>query len=215
MILSAQSLSKSYGGREILLDCSFTLNTGQCLLIRGPSGGGKSTLIRILSLLEPADSGCVFHGDRRLDVSRPQKTSAYPFLTLVFQQLFLWPNLTMRQNLSMVLAHRPNHPLPRTAMELLERLAIDKLLDRHPHQCSLGERQRLAIARSLLSEARFLLLDEPTSALDRANRSVLIQELKTTIARDRGVVLITHDDDGYGEVVDQSFELENGQLRRL
>ncbi len=215
MILSAERLCKSYGGREILLDCSFTVNTGQCLVIRGPSGGGKSTLLRILSLLEPADSGCVFHGDRRWDVSSLQKASAYPFLTLVFKQLFLWPNLTMRQNLSMVLAHRPNHPLPRAAVELLERLAIAELLDRRPHQCSLGERQRLAIARSLLSEARFLLLDEPSSALDRANRTALIEELKSTIARDRGVVLITHDDDGYGEVVDQSFELENGRLRQL
>ena len=100
-------------------------------------------------------------------------------------------------------------------MELLLRFRIAHLVDRLPHECSLGERQRLAISRSLLSPARFLLLDEPSSALDRANQGILVQELKAQIAQDRGVLLITHDDRGFREVLDQSFELENGQLRQL
>jgi len=215
VILSAESVCKSYGDEQILRHCSLTVNAGQCVLVRGPSGGGKSTLLRILSLLEPADSGRVFHGERCWDVSRLQEASAYPFLTLVFQQLFLWPNLTIGQNMSIVLDHRPNNSLSRTAMELLERLTIADLLERYPHECSLGQRQRLAVARSLLSDARFLLLDEPSSALDRANQRILIQELKSAIVRDRGVLLITHDDRGFDEIVDKSFELENGQLNPL
>ncbi len=214
MILSAERVCKSYGDRKILNDCSLSVSAGQCVLLRGPSGVGKSTFLRILALLEPADSGCVVHGERRWEVSLPHEVSAYPFLTVVFQQLFLWPNLTMAQNLSIVLKHRPNAPLPRIAMETLERLTIVHLLERRPHECSLGERQRLAIGRSLLSEARFLLLDEPSSALDRVNRGILVQELITAIACNRGVLVVTHDDHGFDEIAHQSFELENGRLKR-
>jgi ABC-type sugar transport system ATPase subunit len=215
VILSAESVSKSYGEHEVLRDFSLSVKAGECVVVRGPSGGGKSTLLRILALLEAADRGRVVHGERSWDVSRLQEVSAYPFLTLVFQQLFLWPNLTIGQNMSIVLAHRPNHPLPRGVMELLERLTISDLLGRRPHECSLGQRQRLAIARALLSDARFLLLDEPSSALDRANQNILLQELKVALDHDRGVLLITHDDHGYDQIADQSFELENGQLSRL
>jgi ABC-type sulfate/molybdate transport systems ATPase subunit len=215
VILSAEGVSKRYGEQEVLRDCSLSVKAGECVLLRGPSGGGKSTLLRILALLEAADRGRVNHGERSWDVSRLPEVSAYPFLTLVFQQLFLWPNLTIGQNMSIVLAHRPNHRLPRGAMELLERLTVSQLLERRPHECSLGQRQRLAIARALLSDARFLLLDEPSSALDRANQTILLEELKVALDHDRGVLLITHDDRGYDEIADQSFELENGRLSRL
>jgi ABC-type lipoprotein export system ATPase subunit len=191
------------------------MKSGQCSLIRGPSGGGKSTFLRILALLEPANSGRVTHGDRSWNVNSVQKDSPYPFLTLVFQQLFLWPNLSLGQNLSIVLAGRPNDPLPRAALGLLERLSIAHLLDRFPHECSLGERQRVAIARSLLSPTQFLLLDEPSSALDQANLRILVEELKAATAKDRGVLIVTHDERGYNGIVDQSFELENGRLREL
>lgn len=215
MILSAQNVNKRYGNRVILRDCSITMDAGQCLLIRGPSGGGKSTLLRILALLEQADSGTVMHGDRSWDAGKLGRASAYPYLTLVFQQLFLWPNLTMRQNISIALTHNKDGSLSAAAMEMLERFTIAELLNRYPHECSLGERQRLAIARALLSDARFLLLDEPSSALDRANQTVLVEELKQALASDRGILLITHDDHGFDGVVDESFELENAQLRRI
>src|SRR5215469_4872930 len=98
MTLSAEKVYKTYGKRSILENCSLSVSAGQCVLLRGPSGGGKSTFLRILALLEPADSGFVCHGDRRWEVSSLEEASPYPFLTVVFQQLFLWPNLTMAQN---------------------------------------------------------------------------------------------------------------------
>jgi len=213
VILAAENVRKSYRDQPILRDCSLRASTGQCVLVRGPSGGGKSTFLRILALLEPANSGTVVHGEQRWDASRPCKVSPYPFLTVVFQQLFLWPNLTILQNLSIVLSHRPNDVLPPSSMELLERLNIAHLLDHRPHECSLGQRQRVTIARALLSKAQFLLLDEPSSALDRANTSILIQELRFARAHDRGLLLITHDDRAYDELADQCFELEDGRLQ--
>jgi len=214
MILSAEKVCKNYGNQKILQNCSLSLRTGQCALVRGPSGGGKSTLLRILALLETADSGYVCHDDHRWDMSLPPRALAFPFLTVVFQQLFLWPNLTMAQNLSIVLKHDPQAPLTRQAIDLLERFAITDLLKRRPHECSLGERQRLALARSLLSEAHFLLLDEPSSALDSANRNILVNELRFAVADNRGVLLVTHDDHGFDEILQESFLLENGRLER-
>jgi len=215
VILSGQNIYKSYSGRPTLRNCSLSVASGQCLILRGPSGGGKSTLLRILALLEQADSGSVLHDDRRWEATQKHEVSPYPFLTMVFQQLFLWPNLTMAQNLSIVLTNHPKSPLSKTAMEMLERFSITGLLDRRPHECSLGERQRLAVARSLLSDARFLLLDEPSSALDTTNREVLIRELKGAMSRDRGVFLVTHDERGYNAIADECFELEDGQIQKL
>jgi ABC-type sugar transport system ATPase subunit len=215
VILAADHVSKKYGNQQVLRDCSLTVDSGQCVVLKGPSGGGKSTLLKILALLEPADDGIVIHDDLRWAPGVGTVRSPYPFLTVVFQQLFLWPNLKMAENLSIVLTAHPRRSLPRTAMELLKRLEVDKLMDRYPHECSLGQRQRIAIARAILSDARFLLLDEPSSALDRTNREVLIAELKSVLASDRGVLLITHDERGYDELASQSFELENGHLRPL
>jgi ABC-type sulfate/molybdate transport systems ATPase subunit len=215
VILSAEGICKSYGGEPVLRDCSLAVRAGECLLLRGPSGAGKSTLLRILALVEPADSGTVLHGARRFDATRVHPDPPYPFLTVVFQQLFLWPNLTMAQNLSIVLTHRPNAALPKPAMEMLERLSIAQLLHQHPHECSLGQRQRMALARAFLSDAEFLLLDEPSSALDRTNRGILVQELKTAASRGRGILLITHDDGGFEQIASRSLELENGQLHEL
>jgi len=215
MTLSARNISKSIGGKTILTDCSLDVKAGECLVLRGPSGGGKSTLLRILSLLEPADSGDIIHGNTQWDAAFPRKVSAYPFLTLVFQQLFLWPNLTNAQNISLVLEHKPSHTLPSVVEDTLGRLSISGLMQKYPHECSLGERQRVAVARALVSPAKFLLLDEPSSALDSANKSILVKELQAALAQGRGALVVTHDFSVYASIATQSLELENSRLRRL
>jgi ABC-type lipoprotein export system ATPase subunit len=215
MKLAAENINKRYEDQDILIDCSLTVNAGECVLLRGPSGGGKSTLLRILALLERADSGTVQHGEEINDASREPARAAYPFLTLVFQQLFLWPNLTVSENLAIVLDHDPRAALKSVAMAMLERFSISHVLRKLPHECSLGERQRVAIARALLSDARFLLLDEPSSALDRTNRDVLIAELVTALSGQRGILIVTHDDRAFDAISVRRFELENGRLALL
>ena len=112
MILSAQNVNKRYGKRVVLR----LLNHDKYRAMLADSGTErrrKVDIVRFLALLEQADSGKVIHGDRNWDASRLIKTSAYPFLTLVFQQLFLWPNLTMGENISIALTRQKMAPCPR------------------------------------------------------------------------------------------------------
>ena len=213
MILQAEDLNKSYGEHKILRHCSLSVRAGECVLLRGPSGGGKSTLLRILALLEDADSGTISHGEQIYRAGAlPHNVSAYPFATVVFQQLFLWPNLTVAQNISLVLEKRPNARLSSDTLDMLARFNIKELVHRLPHECSLGERQRVALVRALMSKASFLLLDEPSSALDRSNRIILVEELGAQTARKRGLLVITHDDVTFDKLADRCYELENGYL---
>jgi len=214
-MLAARKINKSYGDRPILVDCCAEIRPGECVLLRGPSGGGKTTLLRILALLETADTGTVTHGQTTWPANVPAGLSAYPFLTLVFQQLFLWPNLTMAQNLALVFQHGLELSLSERMLHMLDRFGISQILPRLPHECSLGERQRLALARALLSDAQFLLLDEPSSALDRANRAILVSELKIALEKNRGLLIVTHDDIGFAEIANKTLLLENGYLNAV
>jgi ABC-type polar amino acid transport system ATPase subunit len=216
-MLACTGVRRHYPSGVILAGCDLEVEGGSCFLISGPSGGGKTTLLRILALLEAPDSGTVVHdnsiyrfGEARPAIALPQ--SPYPFLTMVFQQGFLWPHLTIAENLAVVLHGAPRHGLDERALDMLERFGVRQLVDRWPHQCSLGQRQRASIARALLTPARFLLFDEPSSALDRKNRRILADEFLQTKAAGRGMIIVSHDSDSFRSVVDQHAELENGQL---
>lgn len=216
-MLACFNVSKRYGAIEVLHDCSLSVSPGSCVLVRGPSGGGKSTLLRILALLEPANAGRVVHGGEEFHFlpakGRPLRASApFPFLTLVFQQLFLWPHMTMRENIAIVLSGDRHASLTADATDLLARFEVEQTLDRKPHECSLGQRQRVAIARAILTPTSFLLLDEPSSALDKASKVTVIEELAKAKAGGRGLLVVTHDERDFDELADACYELENGVL---
>jgi ABC-type sugar transport system ATPase subunit len=215
MRLSCTALHKRYGNNHVLNDCSFSVGLGECAVIRGPSGGGKSTLLRVLALAEHAEHGEVLYGDTIYAANwgkdqSPPEHAAYPFLTMVFQQLFLWPNLSVSENLGIVLG-----PLADAAIALLDRLGVAHLLNSFPHECSLGQRQRVVVARAILSPASFLLLDEPTSALDRDNREILATELKSALQSDRGLVIVSHDERDFKTLASEIYEMQNGVLIQI
>lgn len=219
-MLCCAGLSKKYGKLAVLSECEVSVPRGACVTIRGPSGGGKSTLLRILALLEPPDSGIVRHDDKTYSFSADAQEQqfpmqAFPYLTMVFQQLYLWPHLTIRENVAIVLNDDWRSALNKEALELFQRLQITAILDQKPHECSLGQRQRAAIARAVLTCAPYILLDEPTSALDQRNREILIDVLMETKVSGRGLLIVTHDERDFEEIADENFILEDGSLKSL
>lgn len=219
MTLACEGLSKRYGATDVLARCDLTVEAGTCTLITGPSGGGKSTLLRALALIEPADSGLVRHGERVIEPCSERALEAqdppFPFLTMLFQQIHLWPHLTVRENVGLVLGGNPSAPSAPRTEAMLAAFGVDHVLDLRPHECSLGQRQRVAIARALLMPTQFLLLDEPASALDRANRAILAGELLKAKQSGRGLLIVSHQEEELDPVVDARFELEHGILHRI
>ena len=211
-MLKASQITRRLNGSGIFL-VSLTLRRGEVKVIMGPSGSGKTTLLRILALLDQPDEGVLELDDVRF--AFPHQASInprwnYPRLTLVFQQLFLWPHLTNRENIQLALGR----PLVGVIFEeLINSLEIHPFLDKFPNQTSLGQRQRVALARALALKPDYLLLDEATSALDRALTVKVAKLLRKYVDNGLGLLAVTHDNI-FAEALGCSERLwmENGKL---
>ena len=202
--------------QDILSGVSLSIDAAEVVGLLGPSGSGKSTLLRIVLGLVAPDRGLV-----RLDgaaVSADGRILQPPEdrgLAVVFQDLALWPHLTVRGNLAFGLAakHVPADERNERIVRVLRRVSLQGKEDRHPADLSGGERQRVAIARALVLEPRALLLDEPLSNLDVALKRELLSLLRE-ILRERRVttVYVTHDLREGMQLVDRFAVLEDGRI---
>lgn len=192
-MLTGNDLKKSFGSREVLHEVDIEVRPGRISALIGPSGGGKTTLIRALSLLDFPTSGQI-----RLDgliyhfpVPQGQTIKApWPELTVVFQQYFLWPHLTLRENIMLPLERRPKG---RSKVdELISLFAMADFIDRYPNEVSVGQRQRAALARAFALEPKYILLDEITSALDVEQTGAVVRHLLTLRDRGIGILVVTH-----------------------
>jgi len=207
-MLCGRQLRKSFGEETVLDGVSLEIVGGTVTAIIGPSGGGKSTLLRILAQLDTPDAGYVTIDGTRMGSRAAGKI--WPDLTLVFQQQFLWPHLTFAQNLALPLRGRDRNRA--LEQELLEELEVAHLLGRRPWQLSVGERARAALVRALLLSPRFLLLDEITAALDSERCEIVGRLLRRFADSGRAVLLATHDLGFLAQVADQCLRLERGKL---
>jgi molybdate transport system ATP-binding protein len=176
------------------LDCRFEIPSGFTLLF-GASGAGKTSVLDCIAGLKTPDAGIIsidgaslFDSDNRIDVSPPQRRLAY-----VFQNLALFPHLTVRENVVYGLQHEQAESLISRCREILSQFGIDHLSARRPSVLSGGERQRVALARSLVTDPRALLLDEPLAALDRPTRIRILNDLRSWNAAHKVPILyVTH-----------------------
>lgn len=194
-MLTAKDISKTLNGKQVLRDVSVNMRPGEITALIGPNGCGKSTLLRALALLDPPDVGQVAIDGRSYTFPMPTDqviTPPWPDVTIVFQQLFLWPHLTLRQNIALPLRKRNGRAYKQKVEEVIALLGMEDYIDRYPNQVSLGQRQRAAIGRALAVEPKYLLLDEITSALDVEQVSLILEQIKLLRERGTSIMLVTH-----------------------
>lgn len=215
-MLTGTALRKNLNDSQALQGVDIAIAPGEATVVVGPNGAGKSVLIRALSLIDPPDMGVVTIDDRMF--SFPATTGKHvappwPNVTVCFQQLFLWPHLTLRQSATLPLRHRPSADSTGSMSALAEELGIDHLLDRYPNECSLGERQRASLLRALLLRPTYLLCDEITAAMDVEAAYVVLEILSRELRRGMGLLMVTHQLGFAARVATTVAFLEGGQVK--
>ena len=200
------------------LDVALAVEAGECLALAGPSGAGKTTVLRVAAgLVRPARGRVEANGATWLDTARgidlPPERRACGY---VFQDYALFPHLTAWQNVAYPLRGLGRRARRERALELLGRLGLADRADARPHELSGGERQRVALARALAREPEVLLLDEPLSALDARTRAGAAREL-AAVLRESGIpaLLVTHDFTEAAQPGDRVGILDRGRVVQL
>ncbi len=194
MSLSFHNLSHSYGQTLVLQDISFTARSGEILCLLGPSGGGKSTLLRLAAGLETLQQGHIELNDQLLAKPGVEPPPEDRSIGLVFQDHVLFPHLTVAQNLSFGLTHEPRQQRESRVSELLDNMDLGGLDQRYPHELSGGQQQRVALARAMAPRPSVLLLDEPFASVDSTLRRALRQTTRNALkAAGTTAIVVTHD----------------------
>jgi sulfate/thiosulfate transport system ATP-binding protein len=214
MSIAVQGLSKAFGSFQALDDVSLTVGDGQLTALLGPSGGGKSTLLRIVGGLEEADRGSVLiDGVESSRVPAQRRDVGF-----VFQHYAAFRHLSVYRNVAfgLEIRRRPKAEIRSRVHELLELVHLSQFADRLPSELSGGQRQRMALARALAVRPKVLLLDEPFGALDAQVR----RELRDWLRRLHDevpvtTVFVTHDQEEALEVADSIAVINHGRLEQV
>ena len=215
MKLRATDLCKSFGRQTVLRDVNLNLDQVHALALIGPSGGGKSTLLRIMAGLEKPDSGRLDLNDREVIYREKELMAHRRSVGTVFQAFNLFPHLTALQNITLPLEKVHQYkPLEarQVAEEILERFQLSEHCHKPPAQLSGGQRQRVAIARAISIKPKLLLFDEPTSALDPEMTAEVLEVIEELRKEGRDLVLVTHQMGFAHRIADQIALLSGGQI---
>lgn len=215
VIIQIENISKKFGDLLVLDNISMEIDKGDCVCIVGPSGGGKSTLLRCLNQLETVSSGKIFIDgqditDKKTDINEVRKK-----IGMVFQHFNLFPHLTIKENLTLApikLLKMSQSEADEKAKQLLDRVGLYDKANTYPAMLSGGQKQRVAIVRSLMMDPEVMLFDEPTSALDPEMVGEVLEVMKNLAQANMTMVVVTHEMGFAREVAKRVAFLENGKL---
>jgi len=214
MAIEARNVTKRFGDFVALDDVSIEVKSGSLTALLGPSGGGKSTLLRVIAGLETPDSGEVFISGKEATALAPQKRG----VGFVFQHYAPFTHMTVFDNIAfgLTIRRRPKAEIRRRVEELIELVQLPGLAKRYPSQLSGGQRQRMALARALAAEPEVLLLDEPFGALDARVRKELREWLLRLHEQTHvTTIFVTHDQEEALELADNVVVMNAGRVEQV
>jgi len=220
-MITIHDLKKCFGAHATLAGVNAHVAEGERVAIVGPSGGGKSTLLRCLNALESFDAGKVTIAGFELGPGRTSLTASAlvrlrTTVGMVFQEHHLFPHLTALENVALaprVVRKESARDATRRAHELLDQVGLAERKDAYPDALSGGQKQRVAIARALAQAPRVLLLDEPTSALDPSTAEGVMNTISEMTRNAVTVVLVTHQPAIAESMASRILRLDDGVLR--
>ena len=219
--LQVDRVTKRYGERVILNDVSLTIEAGETVALIGPSGGGKSTLLRCINGLNTLDSGEIRVGEHRLKPATNGRADNAPLqavrrlMGMIFQDFQLFPHLTALENVieaPMRVLKQPRAEAEEKAQQLLRRVGLHDRAGHYPSQLSGGQKQRVAIARALAMEPRGLLCDEITSALDPELKHEVLEVVADLKSDGMTLIMVTHEIGFARKAADRVVVLADGKI---
>ena len=213
VLIRVEDLHKSFGSLQVLRGVTEQISKGEVVSVIGPSGGGKSTFLRCLNLLEVPTSGHIyFEGvditDKSVDINVHRQK-----MGMVFQHFNVFNNLTVSKNVTLapvLLGKKNQKEADEMAKDLLSRVGLLEKWDQYPKKLSGGQKQRLAIVRALAMEPDVMLFDEPTSALDPEMVGEVLQVIKNLVKTGLTTVIVTHEMGFAKEISDRVFFMDGG-----
>ena len=214
-ILEVEDMSKSFGNQLILSNLSFSVGKGELLTLLGPSGSGKSTILRCIAGLQGIDGGTIKIHDKTVSDSDMTSPPEKRGVGIVFQNLALFPHLTVGQNVSFGINKYDLELYPERVDDLLSLVNLSHKKDFYPNELSGGQKQRVALARSLAPSPLILLLDEPFSSIDAGLRVTMREDLRA-ILKTTGTtaIFVTHDQEEALSISDRVLILKDGQIEQ-
>ena len=214
-MIETKHLSKSFGDHLVLDDISETIHAGEKVVIIGPSGSGKSTFLRSLNLLEEPSAGSILFDSVEITDPKTNIDLVRRQMGMVFQHFNLFPNMTIRRNITLapvLTGLMTQAEADEKALELLRRVNLEDKADSFPNQLSGGQKQRIAIVRALAMNPKVLLFDEPTSALDPEMVGEVLSVMKELAASGMTMVVVTHEMGFAREVGSRVLFMDEGKI---
>ena len=214
-LLRTENLHKSYGDLHVLRGVSQTIRKGEVVSIIGPSGGGKSTFLRCLNLLEKPEKGQIFFEGQEITGKKVNIDQHRQKMGMLFQQFNVFPHLTVGENIKLapkLLKGKSEEEATAMAKDLLTRVGLIDKYDEMPGNLSGGQKQRLAIVRALAMEPDVMLFDEPTSALDPEMVGEVLDVIKGLVETGMTCVIVTHEMRFAEEVSDRVLFIADGNI---